>query len=239
MSKNILDLRFCVKRLDGYVSSLWRLWATRHGDVYLTVKHTTGQTSKFSFHQSGICRSAFTQEYIEKHGMPEQMDDRAIVKWKRKETPVIGNGEFSRVAWLAFPTNFLSRATEIERKKVTWIDAAPNDGATYVELGYTSESEKVIREILRSSENRKLIHYTRINDKEALLTMYYHSDWKNEDLYSPTSSGSIFPNILFSANDPENTGRPIRITLHVKPRDGEELILQELGGYEVDSSVGR
>ena len=132
MAKNLLNIRFAVRRPDNYISSLWRLWATRHGDVYLAVRSHAG-VAKYSFHQSGICRSAFTKEY----GTPKKMNDRAVFEWKRVETP-INSENASRVAWIAFPTDFLSREIKKEQKNVTWVSAAPKGGATYFELAYTS-----------------------------------------------------------------------------------------------------
>ena len=43
----------------------------------------------------------------------------------------------------------------------------------------------------------------------------------------------MFPNLLFSANDPLNTGRPIRMFFGPMPKDGDALVLQELGGYAI------
>lgn len=75
MAKNIADLRFAIKNSSGLVSSIWRLWATRHGDVYLATR-SMAKIEKFSFHKSGICRSAFTNE----HGTPQTMTDRVMFK---------------------------------------------------------------------------------------------------------------------------------------------------------------
>ncbi len=229
MSKNAFDLRFGIKRTDGYTSSIWRLWVTRSGDVYLAVRSQAG-INKYSFHASGICRSAFTKE----HGTPGKMSDRLMHKWRRKHTPNEGLSRVSRVAWIAFPTDFLSRDIEVESNKIKWIDAASSRGATYFELAYTIENEESIKKALSSSQARKLINYVSIPTGEALLIMYYHSDWNNKDLKSPASEESIFPDLLFSANDPENTGRPVRIIFGRIPSDGDALVLQELGGYRTN-----
>jgi len=230
MSRNLYNLRFGVKSSDGYVSSLWRLWVTRHGDVYLSVKSHAGVT-KYSFHKSGICRSAFTKE----HGVPEALSDRAMFKWRRKQTPIQGVNEASRVAWIAFPTDFLSRDVSKERKKVTWIGSAPSSGATHVELAYTAETEQSVRKSFRAQGSRNLVRYVPLSAEEALIVVYYYSLWENKDLTSPASKDSIFPDLVFSANDHENTGRPVRIIFGKQPSDGDALILQELGGYKTGS----
>src|SRR3990170_958990 len=125
MTKNLYNLRFGVKSEDGYISNIWRLWITSPGDVYLTTRGMGG-IEKYSFHQSGVCRSAFTKEY----GTPSAMSDRAIFKWRRAETQPANSGRASRVAWIAFPTDFLSRITESSGKDIIWIPAASPGGAT-------------------------------------------------------------------------------------------------------------
>jgi hypothetical protein len=224
MGKNLFDLRFVIEGADGFRSLQWRLWITSTGDVYLTTRQMGG-IQKYSFHQSGICRSAFTQE----HGAPSTMPDRAMFKWKRTKTPLAGAGGASRVAWIAFPTDFLSRLPA-PTAKITLISAAPPRDATYLELGYTFESEGVVMSAFQENQ-RRLHSYTKLPSGEAFYVSSYHSDWENKDLHSPPGEGSVFPKLLFSSNDPLNTGRPVRMLFGPIPKDGDALVLQELGGY--------
>jgi len=226
MTRNIYNLRFGIKREDGYISNVWRLWITLSGDVYLTTR-AMGGIEKYSFHQSGICRSAFTKE----HGTPAMMSDRAMFKWIRAATPPMNSGTASRVAWMAFPTDYLSRITEMGGKEIIWIPAAPSGGATYLEFCYTLEAENAVMSAFQSN-GRNLVSYTPLPSREAFFLSYYHSDWKNSDIRSPAARGSVFPDLLFSANDPRDTGRPVRIRFGPAPKDGDALILRELGGYE-------
>jgi len=226
MTKNIYDLRFSVKREDGYVSNAWRLWITARGDVYLTTR-ARGGIEKYSFHKSGICRSAFTQE----HGTPSTMSDRAMFKWRRLDTPAVNSGRASKVAWIAFPTDFLSRIIVSDGKDITWIPAAPPRGATYMEFCYTLEQESTVLAAFQNND-RHLLSYTQLPSGEAFFVSYYHADWENKDLRSPGPKSSRYPNLLFSANDPGDTGRPIRIRFGPTPKDGDALVLRELGGYE-------
>lgn len=161
MAKNLADLRFAVRSPSGQVSSIWRLWATRHGDVYLASR-TMAKIEKFSFHKSGICRSAFTNE----HGTPKTMNDRAMFKWKRQPTPATGEGKASRVAWVAFPTDYLSRNAD-PSVEVSWIEAAAPGGATYVELAFTSESRDFIETAFGQRQERKLLLYVNLPGDEA------------------------------------------------------------------------
>ena len=225
MASNLFDLRFLVQRDDGYCSSQWRLWVTRAGDVYLATRGMGG-IQKYSFHASGICRSAFTRE----HGAPRTMADRAIVKWNRATTPRPGSGSASRVAWIAFPTDYLSRSP-LPVAKSTVIAAAPQGRATYVEVGYTFESESFVLEAFGG--NRRLHSFNRLPSGEAVFLESYHGEWENNDLSSPPAPDSVLPELCFSASDPQNTGRPLRIILGPTPRDGDALVLQELGGYKV------
>lgn len=225
MAQNLADLRFAVRSPSGQISSIWRLWATRHGDVYLATR-SMAKIEKYSFHKSGICRSAFTNE----HGTPKTMTDRAMFKWKRLSTPAAGEGKASRVAWVAFPTDYLSRNAE-PSVEVRWIEAAPPGGATYVELAFTSESRNFIETAFGQRQERKLLLYVNLPGDEAAFLNYYHSDWEDRDLKVP-GDGKV-ADLLFSASDPYETGRPIRIRLGSSPSDGDALVLRELGGYAV------
>jgi hypothetical protein len=79
-----------------------------------------------------------------------------------------------------------------------------------------------------------LVSYTLLPNGESFILSYYHGDWENRDLQSPKSEGSIFPDLLFSSHDPQNTGRPFRIIIGPAPKDGNELRVHELGGYKVN-----
>lgn len=226
MSKNVLDLRFGVRRTDGYQSTIWRLWITRECDVYLAHR-ALARIAKYSFHKSGICRSAFTAE----HGTPPTMNDRAIHKWRRAPTPPVGSGRAVRIAWLAFPTDFLSKPSSDDKKKMLWIDAAPSSGATYVELSFVAESESSVQQAFVDAGQRKLLCFQKLPNGENFLLAYYHSDWENKDLTVP-GEGKV-ADLLFSVNDPQNTGRPVRICFGPIPNDGDAVSIQELGGYAI------
>jgi len=229
MAKNLANLRFAIKSSSGHVSSIWRLWVTRQGDVYLATR-AIAHIEKYSFHKSGICRSAFTNE----HGTPITMTDRAMFKWMRLPTPPPSEGKAARVAWLAFPTDYLSRESESHVDGVTWLAAAPAGGATYIDLAFTAESEESIRKAFGQRRERTLRMYSKLPDDEAVFVNYYHADWENKDLSVP-GSGKV-ADIVFSAIDPHNTGRPIRIRLGPAPSDGDAVVLRELGGYPVPNT---
>jgi hypothetical protein len=228
LAKNIANLRFSVRNIDGYTSNVWRLWSTKHGDVYVTTTSQAG-IHKYSFHQSGICRSAFTAE----HGTPKNMTDRLIHKWVRTPTPLKESNKYSRLAWIAIPTNFLSQRIDNTRKKISWVDAAPINNAVYIELVITSDSEENIKN--KMHENNKILLFSPLVNGDSLLVFYYYGEWDNKELNSPPAKDSIFPELLFSENDPNNTGRPIRILMATQPCDNEAICIQELGGYKANA----
>jgi hypothetical protein len=223
MGKNLFDLRFVVERADGLRSLPWRLWVTSSGDVYLTTRRMGG-IQKFSFHVSGVCRGAFTKE----HGAPANMPDRAMFKWRRAQTPTAGQGGASRVAWIAYPSDYLSR-TASPVAKTERFAAAPAGGATYVEIAYTLESEAFVHQAFKAN-SRCLHSFTRLPNGEAVFVSWYHGDWENNDVKSHPAPDSVFPELLFSATNQQNEGRPIRMLFGPLPKDGDALVLQELGG---------
>src|SRR5262245_5705143 len=94
-------LRVAIGEPSNRRSHLWRIWV-RKSDAYVT----TGGPSptKFSFHESGICRDAFTAEF----GAPPGMDDRAMKKWKRGPIPPPNTEQGCSVLEITIPTDFLS-----------------------------------------------------------------------------------------------------------------------------------
>lgn len=231
MPKNLFDLRFGVRRSDGFESSVWRAWARAPGDVYLTTRRMGG-IEKYSFHQSRICRWAFTKEHAATAGEA----DRLISRWVRDRTPEPGSGKGIRLALLTFPTDYLSRPGTGSRpgssKPVVWIDAAPSGGATSVEIIVTAEPEERVRDEFKGRGERQLILYKPLSATEACVVAYaYDTTWTNRDVKMP-GHGQV-RDLLFSAADPLDTGRPLRLTMGPTPTDGDAVLLQELGGYPV------
>lgn len=226
MGKPIVDLRVGVRSAQGLESSIWRLIGTKRGDVYFAIRSLAGVT-KYSFHRSGICRSAFTTE----HGTPPKLPDRLMFKWKRAPISPAGKGRLSRVLLLAVPTDFLS-APRLCVPGVLWLEAAPSGAATYFSIAFTAEPHAEVTLAYRRNGIRN-IQYAEMDGGINLLVDYYHSDWLNEDLRMP-GEGKV-NDLLFSANDPAGTGRPIRLTFSPTPKDGDALHVRELGGYAVEA----
>ena len=104
------QLRVAIGNASNRQSNIWRI-AIRKSDVYV---NTSLKNSKFSFHESGICRHAFTAEY----GAPPGMNDRVMERWRRAEIPPPNSGRACSVLELAFPTDFLSAGLEVSPKEM-------------------------------------------------------------------------------------------------------------------------
>ena len=116
MSEFLLDLRFGVKRADGYVSDVWRASATQDGDFQLATRSITG-VEAYTFEHSGACSSMHSSA----ESTPAALCDRDGFSWRRAATPRRGSGRAARVAWIAFPTDYLSRPGEDAAEDVLWI----------------------------------------------------------------------------------------------------------------------
>lgn len=226
MSNFLLDLSFGVKRPDGYVSDIWRASTTRLGNFHLATS-SIGGVEEYSFNKSGLCRSAHSGT----DGAPEALRDRAGFRWRRAATPPRGSGRAARVAWIAFPTDYLSRPTVEDDREIFWIAAAPACGATYVEFAYASEPEQGIRGVLDVMQDRTLVRCAALPSGETLVIFCYHADWENKDLRVP-GNGAV-ADVLFSANDPLISGRPLRHRFGPTPRDDEAVLLLEMGGTAI------
>lgn len=226
MANFLLDLSFGIKRPDGYVSDIWRASTTRLGDFRLATSSIAG-VEEYNFNKSGMCRSAQSGT----QGLPEALRDRAGFRWRRAATPPRGSGRAARVAWIAFPTDYLSRPTIEDDGEVFWIAAAPACGATYVEFAYAAEPEQGIRGVLDVMQDRTLVRCAQLPSGETLVIFCYHADWDNKDLRVP--GNGVVADILFSADDPLASGRPHRHRFGPMPKDEEAVLLLEMGGAAV------
>lgn len=227
MSKNVADLRFGIQRPDSYISSIWRMWATKSGCVYLATVDMA-QYKKYSFHQSGISKDAFTKE-----AWGNRTDDKATSSWRRGVIPNKGNGKASILGSIEIPTALLSRNTLTIKKKITWLEAAPAEGATVVEFLLTHETESTVKGLLSTLPERTLLYYKKLPDGKSLVVTYFHSEWEQKIKKMSADPKSIIPEaIIFSTIDPQNTGRPIRVTLSNLPKHGDHLLIADLGGHK-------
>ncbi len=226
MSKNLADLSFRVSGPLGVFSGEWRLWATRHGDVYLASR-SFAKDIKVSFHQSGICRYAYTKEA----GAPGTLPDRLMMRWRRPSLQPKGSALYTRLAWLAFPADYLSRGNVAPRLGSTHIPAAPPGQATYVEVCLSPDSLSRIRQSLPNRADMRIELHAALKDGQSLWVYSYHAEWSGEDFQILASHG--LPGYRFNRLETEHPHRPIRFAALLPPKDGEALQVTEFGGCKV------
>src|ERR1700731_3068366 len=107
-----LKLRVAVGDEQGARSPQWVVF-TRGNDVY-AAHRTMGHVEKISFHESGICRRAFTQT----HGTPSTMPDRVMQRWRRAELSPRGSNAATRLLSVSFPTAHLFQSPVRATKRV-------------------------------------------------------------------------------------------------------------------------
>jgi hypothetical protein len=211
---------------------MWRIWRTKN-EVYVAASEM-GEIEKLSFHSGGICRKAFTSE----RGAPQGLSDRATHKWRRSETPPVGNNQGSCVLEVGIPTDYLSTALAPLDKPAYWIQAAPAHMATVLEMFFTLESEYIVRTL--TSRVNTLVHvYTQLPNGEAFVVTSRHATFSGESFVVPASHDQNLDYIV-SNPDPDQTGRSARITIYANPKDGDRLTVWEYGAYRAapNSIVG-
>jgi hypothetical protein len=224
-SKN-LDLRFAVGTIIGPRSSIWRITSQRN-DVY--VSSGGSRTSKISFHESKICRTAFHEAHE-----PVTVTNRLMHKWRRADTPPAESGRACLLMRLGIATDFLSTSLEVPRKKVTWVPAAQTNKTRVICVLLTNDIEERLRADL--GKECDVLAYKRLPNGEAVAVMTYVAESNEKDFAIPSSHHQK-RHIIISKNDPANTGRPVRFFAENDPKDGDCQEISELGGYYHDGLV--
>ncbi|WP_068815712.1 hypothetical protein [Phormidesmis priestleyi] len=130
--------RFAVGSPNGLTSNSWRIWASKHGDVYIACRDNFKE-AKVSLHASGRWRMGFTTEAISKnsHLLPSDQN-RA---WEVWDQPPISLPNTVIAFQLVFPTSELAVRPEQripkEWKDVIFIEAAPPGKLTILTLFVT------------------------------------------------------------------------------------------------------
>ena len=79
--------------------------------------------------------------------------------------------------------------------------------------------------------DRTLVRCAALPNGETLVIFCYHADWENKDLRVP--GNGMAADILFSADDPLASGRPLRHRFGPAPKDAEAVLLLEMGGAAI------
>jgi len=189
-----------------------------------------GGIEKFSFHTPTLCRHAFTKE----HGPPSRRSNRAMQVWRRGSTPPAGSNQIVRVLRIGITTDHLStKLAETPPDNTHWINPAPSGGSTVIDLSFTKDSEATLREALESEPanlEHKLLTCRQLPNGEAFSISSWHSD-KADKVFRVLAAPHDARDLLILPRDPDNTGRPVRLTLFSNPKDGDLMSVWELGGY--------
>jgi hypothetical protein len=190
-----------------------------------------GRIQKYSFHPPNICRSALTKEYTESEGR----GDRNAIEWSRDSAPKKGSGAVVRVLRLGFPSDYLSTGLRNKptHKECLWIKPARGAGTAFVDIMFTYEDESALRDLIttdHSALNHQLLIYQRLQNGEAFAVTCFHSDEGHEPLRLKATSHDM-TDVIALPVDPDNSGRPIRLTYQGKERNRNLLPVWELGCY--------
>jgi len=220
------DIRFAVVSPEGPRSSVWAVWA-KNGQVY-ACHRSMGGVQKIAFHTPLVCRHALTRERANLSAR-----DRVAHEWLRAETPPTGSGRASLALRLIIPTDYLSTQMRLERtEEVVWIPAAPSGECTVVELFFTRDDQAVFQAGAAAAA-RRVLAYARILEEEALAIASHIAGCEFNGLRIPASHHEK-RDLVIAATDPDDTGRPVRLTTFNHPKNGEALELWEFGGFWVD-----
>lgn len=131
-------VRFAVGPPNGLTSNAWRIWATKHGDVYITCRDNFTE-AKVSLHASGRWRIGFTSEAIAKN--PEILSSEQDRAWEVWDEPSASLPNTVVAFRLVFPSSELAVRPE-QRKpkdwaKVVFIEAPPPGKLTVLTLFVT------------------------------------------------------------------------------------------------------
>jgi hypothetical protein len=228
MAGNRFDIRLAVGSADGPRSSVWAFWA-RKSEVYAAHRNMGG-IQKFSFHTPTLCRHAFTKEF----GPPSGRSNRAMQEWHRGSTPPAGSNQIVRVLRIGIATDHLStKLGETPPGNTHWISPAPSGGSTVIDLSLTKDNEATLRDALEFEPahlEHKLLAYSQLPNGEVLSISSWHSD-QAEKVFRVLAAPHDARDLLILPIDPDNTGRPVRLTLFSNPKDGDFISVWELGGY--------
>lgn len=102
-----------------------------------------------------------------------------------------------------------------------------------IDLSFTNDSEATLREALKAEPANlahKLLAFRQLQNGEAFCISSWHSD-KANNVFRVLAAPHDPRDLLIFPLDPDNTGRPVRLMLFSKPKDGDLMRVWEMGGY--------
>jgi len=232
MTGRDVTLNFAVGSRDGPRSSVWRLWANKNGDVFVGCR-AHASVNKLTFHASGRCHKAFTNEYWAKKFRPNC--ERFDATWHRSPSPPAGEKRGSNGLAICFPTDYLSTSLSPDSVPdgTVWVPAATNGRATWIFLWFSRDDEQAVREAIAGSSQRLLLHHA-IRPNEYALVLSGELDSGDNDVCFPAEPGG--KHLIYTRADPFSTGRPMRVAIGPIIEDGQIPRIWELGGYAMPNN---
>jgi hypothetical protein len=206
-------------------SNLWRV-AARKSDVYVSTGG--GAPVKLSFHESGICRDAFTGEF----GVPPGMRDRVMTRWRRAEIPPPNTGKACSVLEIVIPSDFLSTGLSVPAKEICWIDAAAASRSKCIELFFSADRPDVVEPLIQQGP-RTPIAGIRLENGCWLYITNHEIPFSGQELRIPVAGNRKF-DFLITRDDIPSAERSDRILVMNKPGDGDKMVAWEYGAFRVE-----
>jgi hypothetical protein len=218
--------RVAIGDASGARSNIWMV-STANNDVYAFHRDRVG-IEKISFHQSGICRSAFTEQ----HGTPEGMTNRVIQRWNRPQIPPAGSNTLIRLLSVGFPTSHLGTGPVPVDKPMLWLAPAPPGRYRNFELALTPDPPETVSALIEQWADHQVLATHPTPNGTSLILFSGEGEWTRGDLIMPASMHEA-DDFAFPAVETPEQARPIRLTIYTSPRDGDCLMCAELSGFRV------
>jgi hypothetical protein len=216
-------LRVAIGEATNRRSNLWRV-AVRKSDIYVS---TGGAApAKFSFHESGICRDAFTSQF----GVPPGMQDRVITRWQRGEIRPPNSNRACSVLEIIIPTDFLSVGLDVPPKQISWVDTAPVGRSTSIEMFFSADAPPVVESLLQQHGARKPIAGLRLDNGFWFYLTSHEIAFAGQTMRIPATGNRKFDFLITRETIPSST-RSTRILQMNTPGDGDKMVAWEYGAY--------
>jgi hypothetical protein len=218
-------LRLAIGDPENRRSNLWRIAAYK-SDVYVICGGAA--PAKFSFHESGICRDAFTREF----GAPPGMQDRVMARWKRADIPPPNTGKACSVLEVAFPTDFLSTGLEvaskpISSKPISWLDAAAPGHSKCVELFFSSDTPDIVEALLQPAQRAAIAAFP-LENRSWFYVTSHTIEFPGQEMRIP-AVGNRKSDFLIKRQGVFPSSRSVRILVMNNPGDGDKMVAWEYG----------
>lgn len=175
------SLRFGIQDENGQRAATWKLWTETSGDnseVYLTCR-ALGGVLKSSLHQSGNWHTAYSPIAFEKllKGQVPETQNRFIQKWPKPKEIASGITLAFRIVT---PWSAVSNSIEFgNHSKVKWLENAPENKATEIDILYSKSTTIVTDWPGKSSMGTRLIGNIPLNNGDTVWVVYWVVDMPN------------------------------------------------------------